>query len=291
MKTRILILSALLAVFASCSTEAYYDDYVTIDIIVDQVGAGYCQGRFVPDGDAWYYVNVVKAGEGIDPAISKKQFMNLAIDEAYKNYINWRHQKLVDGVPHIADFPSHSLGYGVLNKSVNYLEPDTDYLIYCFVVDPKTNKPVGDLYTKQIHTKAESDIKVTYDYRINRQWDYVYPKTPSGAISENTPWVGYTRDSLTLREDGEDKPMTYFYARYYKQRSSKYGNILYGMYAHNNDGIGDGTSETKFEEDHIYYTAIMTFDGLVSTHHFYKFKWKDGMQVMFTPEDATDGDW
>ncbi|MDD5892439.1 MAG: hypothetical protein PUC72_07910, partial [Bacteroidales bacterium] len=138
----------------------------------------------------------------------------------------------------------------------------------------------------------------TFKYRINDTWDYVYPLDETGKINPNIPWVGETIDSLVLRN--EINPVTpgyYFIDRMNILREDDSTNIFYGMYAHNNDGFGDGSSTTEFEEGHTYYTAMASFDGPIilegeyKNYAIYKFTWTKGMKRVFTKEDDTLGAW
>lgn len=271
---KISVIFALLALMlGSCSTEAKYGEKATIDIQVKQVGAGFCEVCYIPSEVTWYYAGIIEISNGYNPAAAnKKNFMNLTLDEAYMEYIIWRHEMLSAGVPFIADFASHALSYGDLDRFELYLKPGTDYLLYCYVVNPETNKPVGNLYTKQIRTLASSELSVHYDYRIKGQWDYVYPKNEHGVIVEDVPWIGFTRDEQEVAASGLSAK-EFFTQLYNQQLSSKEGSVFRGMYAHNNNGFGDGTSSTLFQEGHTYYTAVMTFDGALSDLNLFKFTW------------------
>ena len=74
-------------------------------------------------------------------------------------------------------------------------------------------------------------------------------------------------------------------------------NIFHGMYAHKNDGVGDGTSTTRFEQGHTYYTALASFDGplvlegAMRNYSIFKFTWTPGLQRKFSSEDDTLGAW
>lgn len=273
MKKISVIFAFVLLVLVSCSTEAKYGEKATIDIQVKQVGSGFCEVCYIPSEVTWYYAGIIEISNGYNPAAAnKKNFMNLTLDEAYMEYIIWRHEMLSAGVPFIADFASHALSYGDLDRFELYLKPGTDYLLYCYVVNPETNKPVGNLYTKQIRTLGESELSVHYDYRIKGQWDYVYPKDEHGVIVEDVPWIGFTRDEQEVAASGL-AAREYFTQLYNTQLSSKEGSVFRGMYAHNNNGFGDGTSSTLFQEGHTYYTAVMTFDGALSDLNLFKFTW------------------
>ncbi|MGN0189112.1 MAG: hypothetical protein ACI395_06315 [Candidatus Cryptobacteroides sp.] len=288
---------ALLA--AACSTEAVYNTKdVTLTLEIRQVSAGFCEAYFRTDKDAYFYVAAEEAREGVDPLSMEKQFKTLSLDLAYKNYINWRYEHLLKGEPHIAEFSSHSLQYVEQDYFFNDLKPDTDYWIYGFVVDPKTNSPCGDLILQTIHTKVSSEIEVWFEYRINGTWDYIYPLDTSGNLNFFLPWVGETVDSVHLRDVLKvTTPGDYFISRFKTLQENGEANIFYGMYAHNNDGIGDGTSHTLFEEGHTYYTALSSFDGPIifsgpyKNYNIYKFKWVAGMDCVFDRDDDTLGVW
>lgn len=295
---RLLYMLCALAVVAGCDTEAKYTTKrVTLTMDVIQVSCGFCEVIYSTDKDAYYYIAAEKVREGVDPMAIQEQFKTLALDYAYKEYINWRYDLLYKGEPHIAEFSSHSLQYGKQNYFFNELEPDTDYWVYGFVVDPATNKPAGDLVIQTVHTKATSEIKVNFKYRISDRWDYVYPLDEKGEINFYLPWVGETVDSLKLREMNVQAPGRYFIERMNTLRESGTANVFYGMYAHNNDGYGDGTSSTLFEEGHTYYTAMASFDGPIilegeyRNYAIYKFTWYPSMQRVFTSEDDTFGAW
>ena len=296
---RILYLLIIQVLILGCSTESKYKvGNVTLDLEVINVSSGFCEVNFVTSKPAYYYIAAEKVREGVDPMKIEKQFKTLSLDYAYMNYINWRYELLYKGEPHIAEFSSHSLQYGEVTHFFTSLEDDTDYWVYGFIVDPKTNSPAGKLVIQAIHTKPTSEEKITFKYRINDTWDYVYPLDETGKINPNIPWVGETIDSLVLRN--EINPVTpgyYFIDRMNILREDDSTNIFYGMYAHNNDGIGDGSSTTEFEEGHTYYTAMASFDGPIilegeyKNYAIYKFTWTKGMKRVFTKEDDTLGAW
>ncbi len=290
---------AVLLFASSCNPEAKYTTKkVTLSMEIVQKSCGFAEVKFHTNRDAYYYIAAEKVREGVDPMEISEQFKTLSLDFAYKEYINWRYELLYNGEKHVADFASHSLQYGDLTYFFTGLEDDTDYWIYGFVVDPETNAPAGDLVLETVHTDATSKIKISFNYRVNDTWDYVYPNDRDGQLTFLIPWLGETQDSLKLRDELKAAaPGRYFSQRFTDLRASGKGNILYGMYAHNNDGIGDGTSETLFEEGHTYYTAIASFDGPLimdgeyRNWNIYKFTWKKGLKRSFTPEDDTLGAW
>lgn len=299
MKRIIPIFQFVILLVAACSTEAVYKTRnVNLTMEIKQVSAGFCEARFRTDKDAYFYIAAEKVREGVDPFSIEKQFKTLSLDYAYKNYINWRYEHLLQGEPHIADFSSHSLQYVEQDYFFNGLEPDTEYWVYGFVVDPKTNSPCGNLVLEKIRTKVSSEIEVNFEYRINGTWDYVYPLNSAGQLNFFLPWVGETADSVHLKDVLKvSTPGDYFIERFKALQESEDANIFYGMYAHNNDGFSGGSSSTVFEEGHTYYTAMASFDGpLIFTgpyknYSIYKFKWTSGMDRVFDRDDDTLGKW
>jgi hypothetical protein len=277
----------------------YYTEDVTVDIQVKQVSAGYVNVEFSTDEKAFYLTGIHQVREDIDD-IHKvaKQFMLLALDSAYVDYLFWRNQQLQDMAPFVADFASYSLQYGNTNRYFTLLSPSTTYWVYAFVVDPNSNKPTGTLFVETITTDSTSQVSMWFEYRVEGQWDYVYPKDTLGEINSYTPWVGETIDSITLREQGRENPGEYFLALFDKVYNGDYDRILYGIYAHENDGEGDGTSRTRFEMGKTYYTGMSSLDAPLTyplnknTYDIYRFTWTgDSTKLYFTPADCTGGEW
>ncbi len=126
----------------------------------------------------------------------------------------------------------------------------------------------------------------------------MYPYDENETLISIIPWIGETVDSTHLRDEIKpDAPGIYFAQRFEELRTSDSANVFYGMYAHNNNGLGDGTSDTEFIEGHTYYTAIASFDGPLimegeyKNWNIYKFKWSAGLKQKFTPADDTLGAW
>ena len=272
---------------------------VTIDINVKQISAGYVNVEFTADKKAFYLTGIHQVREEVDD-INKvaKQFMLLALDSAYVDYLFWRNQQLQDMVPFVADFASYALQYGNTDHHFTLLKPSTTYWVYAFVVDPNSNKPVGTLFVKTVTTTATSQVPMLFEYRVEGQWDYVYPKDINGEINSYTPWVGETIDSITLREQGWETPGDYFLSLFDEVYNGNYDRILSGIYAHENNGLGDGTSRTDFEMGKTYYTGMSALDAPViypldkNVYDIYRFTWTgDSTKLYFTPADCTGGEW
>lgn len=280
----------------ACSVEAPYSTSsdTKIQIDVRQVSAGYAQAEFTPDRDAYYLVAIDEVVEGVDPHKIERTFMQLALDSAYMVYVNWRYAKMMSGTPvhQIAPFQSHSLQYGHTDHFVYFLKPNTDYWVYAFAVDPEANRPVSHLSLQTIHTLPKSQTVCHFRYRVKGLWDYVYPydKTNTTILSD-FPYVGATMDSVTLRRRCEESQL-YFPALFFADSLQRVMDqhlydyrILHGIYAHYNDGVGDGTSVTEFEEGKTYYTAFAGVDGALvpgmDQNAVYRFTWHEDLDTVF----------
>ena len=291
----------LAAVLCACDPNAKaYTKRIEIDINVQNISAGFVQVEFSTNREAFYLVSMQPAKEGINPQEIAKTFMLLALDSAYLDYLRWRNEELQNLVPFVADFSSHSLQYGTTNRTFCYLQPDTDYWIFAFGVDPESNKPFGQLFLKTVTTKQKSVLTMDFQYRVRGEWDYVYPKDTTGEIISDVPWIGMTVDSASLRDEGEYRVPGEFFVQafqaYYGIKMDQM--IFYGVVAHQNNCDYGGTSGTKFEEGHTYYSAFAILDGPISfpppetRYDIYRFTWHgDSTDLFFTHEDCTHGAW
>lgn len=292
-------------ILSSCNPEAKSVSgmQVNIEINPQVISSGFMQIAFQTDREAYYHVGIVPRSEAPDLSSnpSVKAFMNLKLDEAYTEYITWRHALLESKAPYIAEFPTHSLQYGKIEYNFTYLLPDTEYMIYAFAVDATTNKPDGRLFTYQIATYDESFYQdLQFEYRVRGYWDYIYPVYPfigseSNQIIDFVPWVGATVDAQQLLDLSFSTVQEYFeylFGLYIDYKLTD--QIHFGIYAHNNDGLGDGTSDTWFEEGHTYYTALALVDGYLEKQSIviYKFLWEgEQTQLYFTDLDRLTTDW
>jgi len=290
-----IVLSAL-SLCTSCALklEAVSGDDVTIEMTINRVSAGFIDVTFAPDELAYYLVTVDKAIPGIKLDDCEQQFMDLSLDSAYVKYVEWRHDHLLNLEEHVADFPSHSLYYGTTTMIKNFLEPNTDYWVCAFVVDKKSNKANGRLFYKTIHTKSRSIYNsIRFAYRVKGEWDYIYPyNMNSGELVTDVPWIGKTADSLEIHRLGFRSPGQYFDSEFEKYEEGV-GTIFTGIYAHQNNGVGDGTSTTKFEKGHTYYTAMAVLDGPRNDcFDIYRFTWTGSEdEVILSDEHNTLGAW
>ena len=295
------IIMLVMVSLVSCKPDevvAHTND-VDITINIKQVSAGFANVEFSTSKKAFYLTGIHVVREDIED-IHKvaKQFMMLALDSAYVDYLYWRNQQLQKLTPFVTDFASFALQYGNTNQYFTRLQPMTNYWVYAFVVDATSNKPAGTLFIKELTTDSTSNVSMWFEYRVEGQWDYVYPKDTLGEINSYTPWVGETIDSLTLREQGWENPGVYFLSLFDQVYKGVYKRILYGLYAHENNGEGDGTSVTEFEIGHTYYTGMSSLDAPLTyplaknVYDIYRFTWMgDSTKLYFTPVDCTGGEW
>lgn len=294
-----LLVGMWLISFAACNPEvAAYTEGVEISIDVEKVSAGFAQVRFSTNKEAFYLISIQPTQEGVNPEKIAKTFMLLSLDSAYADYLYWRNRQLQQHIPFVADFSSHSLQYGDIKHFFTLLQPSTEYWVYAFVVDPRTNKPAGKLFLETITTDSVSTMPVQFEYRIDGAWDYIYPIDSTGEIISNIPWAAETMDSITIREGGWRVPGEYFFDRFKKVYYEDYERILYGIYAHKNDGVGDGTSATHFEVGKTYYTAMAALDAPLvfplpkNIYNVYRFTWTgEDMDTVFTPQNSMLGEW
>lgn len=285
--------------FAACNPDVVsYTKGVEITIDVQNVSAGFAQVRFSTNKEAFYLISIQPTREGVNPDSIAKPFMLLSLDSAYADYLYWRNKQLQQMVPFVADFSSHSLQYGDIEHFFTLLQPSTEYWVYAFVVDPNTNKPAGDLFFETITTDSISTIPVQFEYRISGYWDYIYPKDSAGEIISTIPWVAETIDSISIREGDWRVPGEYFFERFKNVYYEDYERILYGIYAHNNNGVGDGTSTTHYEVGKTYYTGMAALDAPLvfplpkNIYNIYRFTWTgEDMDTVFTPENSMVGEW
>lgn len=298
----ILIVVMAAGILAACKSDvkSVSGQQVIITIEQQMVSSGVMNFRFSTNKEAYYHVGVVPVDQVPDLSQSNnvKSFMSLKLDEAYADYLYWRAGLLWAGTPYVAEFPTHSLQYGSVDYSFTLLQPDTDYMIFAFPVNAQTNRPDGRLFTHYTSTAKSSayESELQFEYRVRGYWDYIYPIGQTGEVLSGAPWVGATIDSVTLRTMTDySKPADYFkelFLTYIDYNVTDY--VHFGIYVHNNDGIGDGTSSTCFEEGHTYYTATALLDGYLSdkVYAIYKFTWlNEQTQLFFKPSQSLTTDW
>ena len=283
-----------LVLLASCNPEAPWTTRnVQIKMSIETVSSGFVEAAFYPNKDAYYLIAITEPWEGYDPQKNQKQFMQLALDSAYAEYLSWSNNLLQSKEFNVASFSSHCLQYGPINHFFTGLEPAQDYWIYAFPVNPETMKPAGSLLIETITTNSSSSAEVYFDYRIKDSWDYIYPVDSFGLIEAHYPYIATTRDSVELvKQDSmygksisESSLLVYF--KIWETMmflEPEKAEVYYGVKVIDNDGTQ--SSHIHFEEGHTYYTAITGFDGLFKHLAVYKFKWTKGCEYYFYDTDS-----
>ena len=281
----------VLTVVALCATscrleEAQWEtEDVSITMQVGAVSAGFIECQFTTSKDAYYLIDCVPVDKESHPYDYQKQFMTLAIDSAYINYLQWRYWLLEAGESYIAPFASHSLQYGEVDKIFTNLKPGSDYWVYAFVVNPETQKPTGKLYLQTVHTADKSIYNVHFDYRVRDVYDYIYPiNDKDGSINYYFPYLAATRDSIWLADEYGATPEVYFKELFHVYSEYDLTEMVrYGVHVTKNDGYN---SDEAFQKGHTYYTAITSYDGFMGNNVIYKFTWTgEDCNLYFTDED------
>ena len=273
--------------FSGCNPEArWVTEDVTITMEVTSVSAGFAECSFSTNRDAYYLISIERAREGYNPMEHQKQFMMLALDSANVKYLTWRNRLLREGEFNVAPFASHALQYGQVDHFFTGLEPDTEYWIYAFVVNPETQKPAGPLNLTTIHTAKASIFDIHFAYRVKGRWDYTYPLDKDGNINPYFPYIATTRDSAYMDMDEDEITGEFFYWIYSRFEHPDSTNVLYGVKAVENSGW---QSSVYFEEGHTYYTCIADFDGMFDHFAIYKFVWTgDSCNYFFHETDSAN---
>lgn len=273
----------------ACNTEANYETKdVEVHMNIMNVSSGFIECEYSTNKDAYYLIAICEPWEDFNPITNSKQFMQLALDSAYAEYLVWRNDLLRNKEFNVAPFASHSLQYGQTTHFFTGLTPYSDYWVFAFPVDPETMQPVGKLVLENIQTPIVSTVEVRFEYRVRGMWDYVYPVDTLGHINSRYPFITITKDSLELTSEIAEwgTPLPFFY--YWEEGMFEYpqmADVFYGVKATENDGLH---STCEFEEGHTYYTGITGFDGLFKHMAIYKFTWHEDCVYYFQDTDSTN---
>lgn len=261
--------------FSSCNPEAkWVTKDVNVKMKIQAVSSGFVECQFSTDKDAYYLIGIIEPWEDFNPVYNQKQFMQLALDYAYAEYLVWRNGLLLGKEFNVASFASHSLQYGSVHHFFTGLLPDHDYWLYAFAVNPETMQPIGYLQLENVLTKEESIMDIHFEYRVKGEWDYVYPVDTNGNINSNFPYIVTTCDSLTLAKESiyslED--VGYHFVEWALDRflDPAKADVNYGVSATKKDGV---QSSEVFQKGHTYYTALCGYDGSFRHTTIYRFVW------------------
>lgn len=275
MKRWLLIIgAALLLLISGCKTESKYHLFgVKFDIQVAEVTKGYIHAFFYPSTEAYYVTGCMPVNDDYDPINKAGQFMTLMVDSLYIDYLDWRYDYLRNQEDYIADFASHSLQYGDSEKYFQELQPDTDYWVYAFVVDPATKEPFDELWLQLVHTDSLAAYRAYFDTRVQGSYFYIYPReSDGGAILEDVPYTGGIVDSLEIeqRYSGRPMPLTEKLGRYSEMAYNMavtYGNLSDITYT----GVKQINYSGRLVAGHHYYIIIGELQGGISNRAYFRF--------------------
>lgn len=296
---RYFIILILAAVYmTSCSTMAPYETKdVSFKLEVIELSSCYATIRVEPSTDAYYLIGycLLDSGENSLPYTNAKHFMTMQLDQAYIDYLQWRHYLLNSDVVAVASFADHSLAYGSYDLPIAHLQPYRTYFFYVFAVDPVLNEPVGDIYYVTFTLKNTPDKQISFDYRIDDAWDFAYPLDSLGQICSTHPYYVLTVSQSELLEyyDGDttgaannNKPYWYFNRLMFDPDEERYYSYWFslGVYSECHKRV-DGMENVEFKAGETYYTGIFSVDGEYYDEYnsVYRFTWQPGMRQTFSP--------
>ena len=273
MKKLALVFAALLLMLAGCKTESKYHLLgVKFEIEVASVTKGYIHTYFYPSTVAYYVTGCMPVNDNYDPINKSRQFMTLMVDSLYIDYLDWRYDYLRNQEDYIADFASHSLQYGDSEKYFQNLQPDTDYWVYAFVVDPGTKEPFDKLWLTTVRTDSLSTCRAFFETRVQSSYFYMYPReSEGGEILGNVPYTGGIVDALDLME-AFPLPLDF------EGKLDKYSERAYNLAV--DYGILDDITYTgvkqinyagRFKNGHTYYIIIGELQGGIYNRAYFRF--------------------
>lgn len=282
-------MAATALLLAACNPEPKWETKdVKVNMHISKISSGFVECDFSTDKDAYYLIGAIEPWEDFNPVYNQKQFMQLALDYAYADYLTWRNELLLDKEFNVATFASHSLQYGNVHHFFTGLTPGDDYWVYAFAVDPDKMQPAGFLTLEPVTMDTFSMIDIRFEYRIKNEWSYIYPTDSLGKINSHYPYIALTRDSAVIAQDTLVDGNPYYYFMDWEIGmflDPDSVNPYYGVKAIDNDGTN---SPLAFEEGHTYYTGITGFDGIFKHMAIYKFTWRKGCELYFYDTDSTN---
>ena len=228
---------------------------INITVLTDHITAGTAQVRLEPEDDrAYFYAQCMRRDSAYVPGTMDKDFMILIMDSVYIDYLSWRHDLLVKGEKYIAPFSSHELKYGHQTAHYVDLEPQTEYIVFAFCVNPVNNQPMGDLYFATFTTDSLKDVAMTFQFVIDRNTMYIMPSD-----DDNYYVCSYEKKSVFEDEYG---------GSVYRFLNSevafcKQFNLMEYLLVRNAQRL---SLDTFFEANQRYIFCASGYDGALSTH-------------------------
>lgn len=264
---RILYVLAFVALLASCNKEAIYTTRpCRIDINLEQknVTASYAIAEFTPQNVSTYYYADVVPMERFKGIKDEQRFMQLCVDSLYRDYINWRYEYLVKSEKYIANFANHCLCYGSDSRYFKDLNPENDYVLFAFCVNPETNQPIGQLYSLPFRTSVLKRSDMTFQVMFLEREDGTYVSVVPSDDDENFVWEWEDKDYFS-----ENKITVEEYAEYLKKTYKEYGM---GEYMYSKGSQSYKCQPGDLEDGHEYIVLAIGYDGewttKVFTHEF-----------------------
>lgn len=277
------ILAALLLLAAGCTTSSKYHLMgVKFEIEVASVTRGYIHTYFYPSTVAYYVTGCMAVNDQYDPINKSEQFMTLMVDSLYIDYLDWRYNYLKNQEDYIADFASHSLQYGDSERYFQDLQPDTDYWVYAFVVDPGSKEPYDQLWLETVHTDSLSACRAWFDTRVQGSYFYMYPRdgAADASILENVPYTGGIIDALDLLEAVPLLPLSP------ENKLDKYSEIAYDLAVDYGilskityTGVKSINYAGRFKAGHIYYIIVGELQGGIVNRAYYTFTYDPSLHT------------
>lgn len=138
------------------------------------------------DDRVYYYCGIIRASDF--HWTNTSNFMNYMLDSLEMDYKRWRSTLLKTDIDYVASFESHCLSYGIDARTFSGLQPETNYIVYAFCVDPDTRTPMGELWMLHVTTRAYRQSELTFTYSIEHKDDGVWMTIEPSADEEPFLW-------------------------------------------------------------------------------------------------------
>lgn len=180
MKKTILLI-AMACALAACNIEApYITEAKGLTFEANNIMGTQMTVHCTPEDDrSYYYFSIMTQTEYKELDMTDGHFMTIMLDSLYRNYLDWRRDLLYNNEEYIMSFRNHSFHYGHASQFFTNLKPETDYVIYGFVINPEDIQlPIGKLYTQNVRTtKVINDVSpmvIDFRYDISPTIDTVF---------------------------------------------------------------------------------------------------------------------
>lgn len=274
---KLYLVSLMSALFlTSCNPDAiYHTKDVTIKIEQKRRSIGYVEVAISTNKESYYYMNILPDSNTEYVNLMRnhpKQFMNLMLDGAYVEYVNWRYSFLKSGVTNVADFASHSLRYGSVKKFFQNLDEGTKYHIYAFAVDPSSNKPIGNLYTLDVETLTHQTVNIHFNARVSGNWLYIYPLDEKNNVIDYSPYVWDYIDEQEFEKKYNKNPLLYLIDMLYVTDADDFIDMTNDFSSMGID-VDNDNDDQILEPGKTCYIIIASVDGgiNIATITEYKF--------------------